>query len=312
MAEERLIDDDLDKNKKYKFRINENGKEELVIEDSGEESEGDDVSAYNVFEVAEEDEDDEEAAVMTPEQLAIKREREAAEAEKRAAYVAECVRNAREDIDGGKFATALEYLEKAAETDPERAEVYYLNMSAYTKKFTDFTKIEKAAESAESFSRYSKGEFLEEAQPAFPLLKERIAALKAEVEEKSAANDKAKSVRAERFNRDRRTAIIFISVCAVLFAALLTCAIVFANKIMSVAGGSKTYTILTCVFGALAFVCVIFFIVAARKLYAALRRVRKNKRDSATAAGRALIEKRNELDAFIAVYSALNGKNDLS
>ncbi len=66
-----MIDDD--KDRKYKIRKNEDGEDELYIEGGdGEEEIG--------FEVPEFDTDDEEAAVMTPEQLA-ERERRREEAE---------------------------------------------------------------------------------------------------------------------------------------------------------------------------------------------------------------------------------------
>ena len=61
MAEERLIDDD--KDRKYKIRINEDGEEELVIDDRVEEPE---VEEQPEFDMTDFDEDDEEAAVMTP------------------------------------------------------------------------------------------------------------------------------------------------------------------------------------------------------------------------------------------------------
>ena len=65
MAEERLIDDD--KDRKYKIRINEYGEEELIIDESAEEEAE---SEIPVFEIPEDGEDDEEAALLTPEQLA--------------------------------------------------------------------------------------------------------------------------------------------------------------------------------------------------------------------------------------------------
>ena len=77
MAEERLIDDD--KDKKYKIRKNADGEDELYIDDTEEETVQEEVN----FLVPEAEEDDEEAAVMTPEQLAA-RERAKAEAEEKA------------------------------------------------------------------------------------------------------------------------------------------------------------------------------------------------------------------------------------
>ena len=79
MAEERLIDDD--KDRKYKIVKNADGEDELVIDGAPDEAE----SADEVgFEVPELDSDDEEAAIMTPEQLAAReRMREEAEAARR-------------------------------------------------------------------------------------------------------------------------------------------------------------------------------------------------------------------------------------
>ena len=82
MAEERLIDDD--KDRKYRIRVNENGEEELEIIDP------DDVDEEPVFDMPDYEEDDEEAAILTPEQLAererIKAEEERARAEKLSAF----------------------------------------------------------------------------------------------------------------------------------------------------------------------------------------------------------------------------------
>ena len=62
MAEERLIDDD--KDRKYKIRKNADGEDELIIDDTPDEDETD----IPVFAVPEA-EDDEEAAVLTPEEF---------------------------------------------------------------------------------------------------------------------------------------------------------------------------------------------------------------------------------------------------
>ena len=71
MAEERLID--ADKDKKYRIKINADGEEELVVDEGVEPVE--EVVQEVLFEVEEISEDNEEEAVMTPEQLAAKRAR---------------------------------------------------------------------------------------------------------------------------------------------------------------------------------------------------------------------------------------------
>ena len=78
MAEERLIDDnrDKDKDRKYRFRINEDGEEELeIVEDPDNEPEEQTEQDVGGLEVPEFKEDDEEAAVMTPEQLFAERQK---------------------------------------------------------------------------------------------------------------------------------------------------------------------------------------------------------------------------------------------
>ena len=69
MAEERLIDDD--KDKKYKIRINEQGEEELVLDETRAESDAEESDEVG-FEVPELDEDDEEAARPNSSPHAIK------------------------------------------------------------------------------------------------------------------------------------------------------------------------------------------------------------------------------------------------
>ena len=64
MAEERLID--ADKDKKYRIKINADGEEELVVDEGVEPVE--EVVQEVLFEVEEISEDNEEEAVMTPEQ----------------------------------------------------------------------------------------------------------------------------------------------------------------------------------------------------------------------------------------------------
>ena len=77
MAEERLIDDD--KDRKYKIRRNADGEDELIIDDT---ETPDDESDIPVFDIPVYLEDDDEAALLTPEQLA---ERERMRAEEQSA-----------------------------------------------------------------------------------------------------------------------------------------------------------------------------------------------------------------------------------
>ena len=77
MAEERLIDDD--KDRKYKIRINEDGEEELVIDDTPDEDESD----IPVFQIPVYDEDDEDATSLSPQEFAEREKRKKEEQEVR-------------------------------------------------------------------------------------------------------------------------------------------------------------------------------------------------------------------------------------
>ena len=133
MAEERLIDDD--KDRKYKIRINEDGEEELVIDDRVEEPE---VEEQPEFDMPDFDEDDEEAAVMTPEQLAARdRAREEAEA-KRLNDIAELTSRALSIMDEGRYDDAVYLLDEARSLGDD-GRVCALQVVALTKNYTDFS-----------------------------------------------------------------------------------------------------------------------------------------------------------------------------
>lgn len=302
MAEERLIDED--KDRKYRIKVNADGEEELVID--GEE-ESAPVEEEVTFEVEEPTEDDEEAAVMTPEQLAAKREREEAERAERARKVEELIKNAESDCKSEKFATALEYLEKAEEIDGENGEVHALKLIAYTRNFTDYSQVVAAAEGIEDFKAYAaderKAEMLAKASGT---LEKEIERSRAEVLKMHEENEKKKEERAVRFLKDRKTAITVFAVLGAFFAAFVALTGYFGSVIYSVSTG--TYLILTCVFGGLAFISLIALAFAARNMNITCRRVRLNRRNTSTQLGRDLLAEQARLKALKAVYSALKGE----
>lgn len=144
MAEERLIDED--KDRKYKIRKNADGEDELVIDAEADvEEEFEEVE----FEVTESDFDDEEAAVMTPEQLAAREKaREEAEA-KRVEELNSHISRAQSLVDEGKFEDATFVLDAAAELDRGNGKVYALKLIALTEGFTKFSNSYDATEAAE-------------------------------------------------------------------------------------------------------------------------------------------------------------------
>ena len=302
MAEERLID--ADKDKKYRIRVNDDGEEELVVDDSVQPQETVEEVAFEVPEVVE---DDEEEAVMTPEQLAAKREREEKERAERQRQVEELLQKAKADCALYRYSTALEYLERAEEIDGENGELHALKLLSYTRNFTDYSQIIPAAGCADGVKEYTSGERKSELlKVAAPSLEENISALRAEITEMNAENERKKAERAVKFKQDAKTAgIVFASLFGVLalFVALTG---YFGSIIYSVSTGK--FLILTCVFGGLSFVALIAVAVAARFVNITCRRIRLNKRNTSTQLGRDLLMKQAALKAFLAVYSALKGE----
>ena len=302
MAEERLIDED--KDRKYRIKVNADGEEELVVDGEEEQSP---VEEEVTFEVEELTEDNEEEAGMTPEQLAAKREREEAERAERQRKVKELLDKAESDIKLNKFATALEYLEKAEETDGENGEVHALKLVAYTRNFTDFSQVVAAAEGADDVKEYTsaerKAEMLKKASAP---LEANIAESRAKVAQMHEENENKKAERAVRFLKDRKTAIIIFAALGAMFAVFGALTGYFASVIYSVSTG--TYLILTCVFGGLTFIAMVALAFAARYLNITCRRVRLNKRNTSTQLGRDLLTEQANLKALLAVYSALKGE----
>ncbi len=303
MAEERLIDDD--KDKKYRIKVNADGEEELVIEE-GEEEQTENVEEV-AFEAPEQEENDEEAAVMTPEQYALKREQERIKREEMQAQARELISKAAKDCESDKLNTALEYLEQAEELDETNGDIYALRMRAYTRDFTDYTQVEKAAESADSVKNYTSAEVKQTLQKkAFTSLDENIASLRAKVKALNAENEEKKAERAVRFKADRKKAVTAFAFAFVAFVASCLLCGYFASIIYTVSTGN--YLILTCVFAGISFILLIALAFAARYLNITCRRVRLNNRNTSTSLGRELLEKQAQLKAFIAIRDCLKAE----
>lgn len=302
MAEERLID--TDKDKKYRFRINEDGEEELIIDDGLTEEDATHSEEIS-FEVPDEDYDDEEAAVMTPEQLAEKRRRAEQAEREREEKLTSLIATAREDYGVGNYSTALECALEAEELSPENGEVHALKLLIYTRGFTSYDgTLEKAAQTAEDVKEYCtqehRAELFSQAEEGLNAnissLSERVSALYAE-------NESKKSERAVRFNADNKKAYTRFAAVAAPCLVLLALLILFAVNMFSDQSG--TFIVLTIVFACLELINFIALIVAARQWNIAARRVRMNKNDNKTKLGREYVAEKKKLDLFNAIYSAL-------
>lgn len=302
MAEERLID--TDKDKKYRIKVNENGEEELVVEEGAEDEEA--AIEEVMFAVPDEVAQGEEGG-LTDEELEEKRKREEQERAERQQKVDELLAKAKSESLLYRYATALEYIEKAEELDGENGEAQALKLTAYTRNFSDYSQIIPATEVVDKFKAYTsderKAQLLQTAQPA---IDEEIAKLRATVSAMNKENEEKKAERAVRFNRDRNIATgVFCALFAV-FAVCAGLACYFATIIYTIS--TNDYLIATCVLGGAAFVALIAVAFAARYLNVTCRRVRLNKKNTTTQLGRDLLSEQAKLKALVAVYSALKGE----
>lgn len=302
MAEERLIDED--KDKKYRIKVNADGEEELVVEGGEEQAEE---YAEAEFVAPETDENDEEAAVMTPEQYAAKLEQARREKEERQEKARKLLDSAMGDFKSRKYSTALEYLEQAEEADKENGDIYALRMRVYTRDFTDYGQIREAAESAEGVAKYASAEVKEAmSKKAGTTLDENIAPLRNKVSALNRQNEEKKAERAVRFKADRNKAVIVWLAIVFAFGACIALSLYFGSIIYTVSTG--TYLILTCIFAGCAVLLLLAMAFAARKLVIASRRIKMNERNTSTELGRELLDKQATLKAFIDVRDSLKAE----
>lgn len=293
MAEERLIDDD--KDKKYRFRINEKGEEELIIDDGANEDAPAEEAEISFDEAASEyqfSDDGTEGEEIT-----------AAQREKLSALLD----SARADVDEGRYSTALESIETARAILPEDGELCALRLEAYTCRFTEYPDriLPDAADAARDVKKYSSAQAKKDMfSRAGGKLRAMIAQLKEQAQEVSAVNEQKKAERAEIFLADRKKALVRFICAAVPFVAFLVLACVFSTMLFADMTGR--FIVLTAVFGGLAFISFIILAFMSRFLNIAARRVRLNRDNSRTEIGRKYLAISGRHDALQEIYDCLS------
>ena len=303
MAEERLIDDD--KDKKYRFRINADGEEELVLDpDGGEREEADGAEEGQIcFDDAPYDE---EYAFGGEEQAAY-------EADVRARNFEEYMAAARADGEAGKYSTALEYLEKAKGIYPDDGGLAALELRLYTKDLTDFSQgaLQGAADAAE---RVAENCTPEQKSALYEMgggpLGGMIGELQTRCDELGEANQRGKAERAEAFAADNKRALTFFLCTLAAFIATAVPAGVFAAFVYG--ANSGIYVALTIVFGVAAVLSFAAFLIASRRLSTTSRRVRMNRDDSRTKVGREYLACTRRLQALRSIYDAISPTKNIS
>ncbi|MDE6666848.1 MAG: hypothetical protein K2K38_00705 [Clostridia bacterium] len=303
MAEERLIDDD--KDRKYKIVKNADGEDELVIDDT---QGGEEPAEELGFEVPELDSDDEEAAIMTPEQLAARakmREEEEAVRQEKLSKIAE---HAASLLAEKKYEDASYVLAQADELGGN-GEIYALKLRTVTLDFTHFTNVEEGAEVVNGVKKFTPKERVEELAPVLPSLKAKAEELKKEVAALDSENEEKKSERRVVFKRKRNNSVICFALTVVpliIFAAL---AIYYGTNLTAVKGGANIPLFIA--FVSIAGVMFIATVITAKFLWKNVNNLKLNEKNSATKLGRELEEKKAELN-FVESISEIFVKNDIS
>lgn len=298
MAEERLIDDD--KDRKYKIRVNADGEEEVYIDKTEDDTEPEEM------EVLEFDSDDEEAAVMTPEQLAAREKAKVEAAEKRAKMIENAIAEAELLLSESDFDGALYALSKIEEFADGDGEIAVLKLKAHSRNMTDFTFDAECASAAQKVNLYANDEQKAELQENAKTLSVCINGLQAETEKLNSENEAKKSERREVFTKRRKNAAIWLSCTGIPFVALLIIAVYFATVIFAREDGMNiVYTI---IFASLAGIFFIATLFTLRKFWAAQRNLTLNEKNSSTKLGREYEAKKQKLKNLQAVEAAIKAE----
>lgn len=292
MAEERLIDDntDKDKNRKYRIVLGEDGSEELEYnEEYDEEYEEYEDDFSDEEEDGEDAEEDEEHGGARS--LAAKQQSEAKLQSARQLF-----EKAQRLYAAGENEYALATLDSAAKECSAFTPIYPLMAEILTQGFTDISAAEDCADCIEKCRKYCTAE--ERAQ-----LKQKLAPIvKAERdnqftrnEELGRENEQAKAERRKplevKFRAARRN-FLFAAVPFLVFfiAGLALSSVMYADK-------SGVYYVLTIVFLCLSGAALVAGVVLGKLLADAWRACTFNERNSSSALGRSYAQglKRAEL-----------------
>lgn len=282
MAEERIIDDDLDKNKKYKIRKNADGEDELYFD--GEEGESEVEYGAELYEVPAFSEDDEDAGVLTPDQLAARADarRMAEESVKR--RVKEYLLKAEERLKASDFDGALAAVSAAENADDGCGAAYALKIKALTRNFNDFSDLDGCAACSENIRLYCTDEQKEELSSLSGNLERRLEELKKEADGLRAEVEAKKAERRAVFVKERNGSVKWFVLTALPFVVFLALAVSFGSVIFAKQNGFNL--ILTIVFAVLAALFFVATVITARRMSAAIQKYSLNEKNSSTQIGR--------------------------
>lgn len=289
MAEERLIDDD--KDRKFKIRKNADGEDELVLDESAQkEEDAEEVS----FEVPDFESDDEEAAVMTPEQLAAREKMRAEEEQNMRERAERAIASAYDLLGKKKYADAFYALEPFNGATGMNGEICALKLRAITSDFTDFSLHEEGERALTDFKAVAEENDKNLLASYMEEVKNRAEKMAKEADELNAENEEKKGERRVAFRAKRnKTAFIFGGV-ALPFMVFAVLAIYFGTFMHAVKDGSNITLFI--VFIALAGAFFIATVVAAKFFWQSASNLKRNENNLSTKLGRELEEKKKQLE----------------
>ncbi len=271
MAEERLIDDDLNKDKKYRIRKNADGEDELYVDDSVEETFGDEVQ----FEVQGDEEGVQQIAESASPAHSAQPEADA--------VCLEAVSAAKTCMEEGDYDGALRYIDEAHNANPYSGPAWAVKLSAQTRQLTDFSSpdLEETAKNVAMYCSDDEKSVLAENSALLEKkiieLEERAASLHVEVERK-------KEERRGVFLADRKRSVLWFSLTAVPFLVCLIVALSFASVMFARQDGLNM--IIMIIFACISALFFISSMFTGHNLWAAMKKVSLNEQNSSTKLGR--------------------------
>ncbi|MCH5147741.1 MAG: hypothetical protein J1G05_00070 [Clostridiales bacterium] len=296
MAEERLIDDD--KDRKFRIRKNADGEDELYMVEGDEEEEKESIE----FEVPEFETDDEEAAVLTPEQFA---ERERLKREEEARNRVKCdelLSRARQLIDEQSYEGALYCISEAEELIENDGQVAVVKLLAVTENLRSFSG-EEVASAVDGVENNCNKEQLAELSERLDNLNGQAGTLSKEVEKLQSVNEEKKAQRRSVFLKKKKNSLIFFTATVVPFLVFLILGIYFSTVMHAVKDGRNI--VLTFVFFGVAGALFIAFLFAAHMLWDSAKKVSLNEKNSSTQIGREFEGKKKQLSLIERVITAI-------
>ena len=279
MAEERLIDDDLNKDKKYRIRKNADGEDELYIDDSVEEEPTDlETVTFTVPEFSDGE------GELTPEQIAAAEQEKRERAERIKGALSVNLEKAQAKLSEEDFAGAFTSIESALQVDPSSGEAWALRLKILTKNFTDFDSVDDCVETTENIRNFCSEEQKAELAEEGTSLESHIIKLEEQATELHVEVEQKKSERRKVFLENRKKSVKWFSITCVPFIFCLIMAIAFASIIFTNKYG--VYVVLTIVFAVLAALFFIASLFTAHRMWADMKKLSLNEKNSSTSLGR--------------------------